>query len=379
MTSGPLAGTRVLELAGLGPAPFACMLLADLGATVVRIDRPGASNIAPAGHYVLGRGRSSVALDLKQPAAVEAALDLVARADVLVEGFRPGVAERLGLGPEACSARNPGLVYGRMTGWGQAGPMADRVGHDINYAGLTGALAAIGEPGRKPVPPLNLVADFGGGALYLVAGILAALLERTTSGLGQVVDAAMVDGVTSLMAMAYGFRSAGQWRDERGANLLDGGAPFYDTYRCADGGYMAVGALEPQFWSATVTTLGLVDPPGQWETERWPQLRRQLADAFASRTRDEWADVFAGVDACVTPVLDLGEAAGHPHLAARGTVVEVAGLAQPAVAPRLSRTPGSVPAAEPRPGADTSTVLAEWGFAPDRITALLAEGAAVQA
>ena len=376
--SGPLTGVRVVELAGLGPAPYACMLLADLGADVLRVDRPGGGTVVVS-HNTVDRGRRSVAVDLKKPGAAEVVLRLVEQADVLVEGFRPGVAERLGVGPEACLGRNPRLVYARMTGWGQDGPLADRVGHDINYAGLTGALAAIGEPGRKPVPPLTLVADFGGGSMFLVTGILAALVERATSGQGQVVDAAMVDGVTSLLAMTYGFRAAGAWKDERGSNLLDGGAPYYDTYACADGEHVAVGALEPQFWARVVEVLDLQDAPAQNDVARWPELRERLAAAFATRTRDEWAAVFEGVDACVTPVLRLGEAASHPHLAARGTVVEVDGVPQPAPAPRFSRTPGAVTSPPRSPGADTEAALRDWGFSADELADLQRDGLVVQA
>jgi len=372
--SGPLSGIRVVELAGLGPAPYACMLLADLGAEVLRVDRP-APGFGVAAYDVTGRGRRSVAVDLKNPAAAEVVLRLVDSADVLVEGLRPGVAERLGVGPDACLARNPRLVYARMTGWGQDGPLAPRVGHDINYASITGALGAIGEPGRKPVPPLNLVADFGGGSMFLVTGVLAALLERATSGQGQVVDAAMVDGVTSLLAMTYGFRAAGGWTDERGSNLLDGGAPFYDTYSCSDGQYVAIGALEPQFWALVVQTLGLEDLPEQYDRAGWPVLRQRLADVFATRTRDEWAQVFDGLDACVSPVLSLGEAPQHAHLAARQSVVVVDGVQQPAPAPRFSRTPGEV-GLSPRPaGADTRDALQAWGFDADEVAQL--EGAAV--
>jgi alpha-methylacyl-CoA racemase len=267
-----------------------------------------------------------------------------------------------------------------MTGWGQHGPLADRVGHDINYIGLAGALAAVGEPGRKPVPPLNLVADFGGGAMFLVVGLLAALVERAGSGRGQVLDAAMVDGVSSLLTLFYGLRAGGQWRDERGGNLLDGGAPFYDTYRCADGSYLAVGALEPRFWATLVETLGLADLPGQFDVERWPELRARLAETFATRGRDEWASVFAEVDACVTPVLELGEAADHPQLAARGTVVEVDDVRQPAPAPRFSRTPGALTTPPPRrPGADTRAALRDWGFDPAEVRRLEDSGVAVQA
>ena len=363
----------MLELAAIGPAPYACMLLADLGADVLRLDRADAGGLRVGGPDVLARGRRSVALDLKAPGAAELVLQLVEQADVLVEGYRPGVAERLGVGPEACLARNPRLVYGRMTGWGQDGPWASYVGHDINYAGLTGALAAVGEAGRKPVPPLNLFADFGGGSMFLLTGVLAALVERATSGRGQVVDAAMVDGVTSMLAMFYGLRAAGMWRDERGSNLLDGGAPFYDTYACADGEHVAVGALEPQFFAALRDTLAL-DLPEQWDVPAWPRMREQLTAAFATRTRDEWAAVFEGVPACVTPVLRLGEAAEHPQLAERAVTVEVDGVRQPAPAPRFSRTPADVPTA-PRPaGADTRAALADWGLEESAVEELLAGG-----
>lgn len=375
--SGPLSGIRVVELAGLGPAPYACMLLADLGAEVLRVDRPTAGLGVPA-YDVTGRGRSSIAVDLKNPAAAEVMLRLVAEADVLVEGLRPGVAERLGIGPDASLERNPRLVYGRMTGWGQDGPLAPRVGHDINYASITGALGAIGEPGRKPVPPLNLVADFGGGSMFLVTGILAALLERGTSGKGQVVDAAMVDGVTSLLSMTYGFHAAGFWNDERGTNLLDGGAPFYDTYRCADGEYVALGALEPQFWALVVQTLALEDLPDQNDRNTWPELRRRLAEAFATRTRDEWAEVFDGLDACVSPVLSVGEAPKHPHLAARGSLVEVDGVPQPAPAPRFSRTPGEVGRPPVGAGSDTREALQAWGFGADEVADLERDRVVVQ-
>ncbi len=375
--SGPLSGIRVVELAGLGPAPYACMLLADLGAEVLRVDRPVAGFGVPA-HDVTGRGRRSIAVDLKNPAAAEVVLRLVEAADVLVEGLRPGVAERLGVGPDACLERNPRLVYARMTGWGQDGPLAPRVGHDINYAAITGALGAIGEPGRKPVPPLNLVADFGGGSMFLLTGILAALLERGTSGRGQVVDAAMVDGVTSLLSMTYGFRAAGGWVDERGSNLLDGGAPFYDTYACSDGQYVAIGALEPQFWALVVQTLGLQDLPEQYDRAGWPELREQLTEVFASRTRDEWAELFEPLDACVSPVLSLGEAAAHPHLAAREAVVDVDGVPQPAPAPRFSRTPGGIGRPASKAGADTRDALQGWGFTQAEVDSLEGDAVVVQ-
>jgi alpha-methylacyl-CoA racemase len=363
---------RVVELAGIGPAPHACMLLADLGADVLRIDRPGGPVVRLGGPDLLARGRQSVVLDLKQPSAAEVVLRLVERADVLVEGNRPGVTERLGVGPDACLERNPRLVYARMTGWGQDGPWASYVGHDINYAGLTGALAAVGERGRKPVPPLNLVADFGGGSMFCVTGILAALVERSVSGLGQVVDAAMVDGVTSLMAMFYSVKAGGGWSEQRGTNLLDGGAPFYDTYECADGEYVAVGALEPQFWAEVVDVLRLHDAPGQADVARWPELRERMTAMFLTRTRDEWTAVFEGRPACVTPVLHLGEAADHPHLAARGSTVEVDGVVQPAPAPRFSRTPADLPTPPRAVGADTMSALSAWGFTPSELDALAA-------
>ncbi len=344
---GPLSGVRVVELAGLGPAPFACMLLAQLGADVLRVDRPGGAPVEIHGPDLLAQGRPTIEVDLKQDP--ERVLRLVAQADVLVEGFRPGVAERLGLGPDVCRARNPRLVYARVTGWGQDGPWADRVGHDINYAAVAGALGAVGEAGRKPVPPLNLVADFGGGALYAVAGILAALFERTNSAEGQVVDVAMVDGVASLMTLFWQMRAGGAWRDERGTNLLDGGAPFYDTYRCADGEYVAVGAVEEPFWQAVLHGLGLSDAPDRNDPRQWPALRQLLTEAFARKTRAEWDAVFGELPACVTPVLRLSEVPDHPHLAARGSVVQHEGVMRPAPAPRFSRTPGTLPSTAPEP------------------------------
>ena len=375
--TGPLTGVRVVELAGIGPGPYACMLLAELGADVVRVDRPGGSGLGPAEKEALHRSRPCAAVDLKNPDGRETVLRMVERADVLVEGLRPGVTERLGLGPDDCLARNPRLVYGRMTGWGQAGPLADRAGHDINYLGLTGALHAIG-PADKPVPPLNIGADFGGGSMFLVVGVLAALLERGTSGRGQVVDAAMVDGASSLVTMVYGMLGAGLWRDRRAANLLDGGAPFYDTYACADGGHVAVGALEPQFYAALLEGLGLADalPGAQYDVAHWPEHRRRFTEAFASRTRDEWAAAFEGTDACVTPVLGLEEAPAHPHLAARGTFVEQDGTALPGPAPRFSRTPGAVRWPGPALGAHTDEVLAAAGLDDEQIAALRRSGVA---
>lgn len=355
---GPLAGTRIVELAGIGPSPFACMLLADLGADVIRVTRPGG---APADGDTLLRGRPALAADLKTDAGRELVLKLVEVADVLVEGFRPGVAERLGVGPADCHARNPRLVYARMTGWGQEGPLADRAGHDINYLSLTGGLHAIGEPGRKPVVPLNLVADFGGGALYLVVGVLAALVERQSSDTGQVVDAAMVDGVSSLLAMAYSHLSMGLSTDERGVNLLDGGAPFYDTYVCSDGRYVAVGCLEPQFFAAFAEGLDVTLPP-QGDRSRWPEMRATIAATLATRSRDEWAERFAAVDACVTPVLSMGEAPNNAHVKARGALIDEAGLIAPAPAPRFSRTPGEAGAPGAAPDVLDEQTRARWGL-----------------
>ncbi len=376
---GPLGGLRVLEFAGLGPLPHAGMVLADLGADVLRVDRPGAPPAVPPGP--VDRGRRSAALDLAAPEGVAAALDLAAAADVLVEGFRPGVMERLGLGPDACLARNPRLVYGRVTGWGQDGPLAPRAGHDLTYLALTGALAAIGPAGGDPLPPLNLVADYGGGSMLLLVGVLAALVERGTSGRGQVVDAAMIDGTTSLLALTYGLLGAGLWRLERGANLLDGGAPYYATYRCADGGYVAVGALEERFWREVVRVLDL-DLAGLGAREdpaTWPALRERLAAAFATRPRDEWAALFAPLDACVAPVLTLDETLAHPQLGGRGSVVTSAsGVPEPGPAPRFSRTPPSA-GPPPRPaGADTLEALVDWGLPEPAVRDLLARGVAVQ-
>jgi alpha-methylacyl-CoA racemase len=382
---GPLTGFRILEIAGLGPAPFCAMLLSDLGAEVVRIDRPG-----PPGRGVLDaldadprldllqRGRRSLAVDLKHPNGAETVLRLAERSDALIEGFRPGVAERLGIGPEACLARNPRLVYGRMTGWGQEGPLASAVGHDIDYIALSGALHAIGRAGERPVPPLNLVGDFGGGALYLAVGILSALLEAFRSGKGQVVDAAMVDGAASLLTMFYGMAAAGTWFDKSGVNLLDGGAPFYDVYETADGKYLAVGALEPRFYAELLRLTGLDTPetpdlPAQIDIVRWPELRQRFTDLFRQRTRDEWCALLEGTEACVAPVLSLSEAPRHPHMAARKTFVEVAGVTQPAPAPRFSRTPGAIQGPPEPPGASTDEVLAEWGFTAEEIERLRAD------
>jgi alpha-methylacyl-CoA racemase len=350
----------VIELAGIGPAPFAGMLLADLGADVVRVDRPGGPALAvvPPEQDVLGRGKRSVALDLKHPDGVRRVLDLVAVSDLLLEGMRPGVAERLGVGPDECLARQPALVYGRMTGWGQDGPAAGTAGHDITYVAVSGALGASAPPSDPPMPPLNLLGDFA-GATYLVVGLLAALHAAKTSGAGQVVDAAMVDSTAHLTTMFHGLLAAGAWTDRPGSNLLDGGAPFYGTYRTADGGWMAVGALEPAFYDDLVHRLG-IETADRTDPSTWPVLRQRIADVFATRTRDEWTEEFADSDACVAPVLGLGEATRHPHLVARGTFVELGGVVQPAPAPRFSGTPGALDRLPPAAGQHTDEVLAEW-------------------
>jgi alpha-methylacyl-CoA racemase len=361
--AGPLRGLRVVELAGIGPGPHAAMVLADLGADVVRVDRPsGALQLGdPDRPDPTLRGRRRVAADLKEPAGLEAVLRLVDHADVLIEGYRPGVAERLGVGPADCHARNPRLVYGRMTGWGQDGPMAQQTGHDINYISLTGALHAIGRADDRPVLPVNLVGDFGGGSMLLLVGVLAALLEARSSGRGQVVDAAMVDGASLLMQMTWALYGQDRWADTREANLLDGGTPYYDTYTCADGRHVAVGPLEPRFYAQLLDGLGL-DPstlPAQDDVAGHPVLRERFTAAFATRTRDEWVAVFDGTEACVTPVLALGEVADHPHVKARGTVVAPDGVLQAAPAPRFSRTPATLPGPPAEPE-DVETVLADW-------------------
>ncbi|MFJ8863114.1 CaiB/BaiF CoA transferase family protein [Streptomyces sp. NPDC102451] len=362
---GPLTGVRVVELAGIGPGPFAAMLLADLGADVVRVDRPGGSVIGVEPAFDLtNRNKRSVLVDLKAEGGAGQVLDLVERADVLIEGYRPGVAERLGVGPDACLERNPRLVYGRMTGWGQDGPLAERAGHDIGYIALTGTLSMIGRSGEPPTVPANLVGDYAGGSLYLVVGVLAALQHaRTPDGTGQVVDAAIVDGAAHLATMIHGMLAAGSWQDRRGSNILDGGCPFYGSYATSDGEYMAVGALEPRFYEEFTRLLGLGEKaPDRNDLGRWDELRALVADRFSTRTRAEWTEVFEGSDACVAPVLSLREAPDHPHLAARSTYVEHGGLTQPAPAPRFSATPVSVRSGPALPGADTEAVAEEWGL-----------------
>ena len=386
--SGPLSGIKIIELAGIGPAPFTCMMLADAGAQVLRLERaaPGAvergeeRRASDAGPYwdLLNRSRPSVGIDLKNPDAVELVLDLVEQADGLIEGFRPGVAERLGVGPEACFARNRRLVYGRMTGWGQDGPMAPMAGHDIDYIAIGGALWSMGRADSAPVPPLNLVGDFGGGGMLLAFGMVAALLEAARSGEGQVVDAAMVDGAASLMTMIHAFHLGGMWNEQRGANMLDTGAPFYEVYETADGKWMAVGGIEAQFYAALLEGLGLAgDPslPPQQSREDWPAMKERFAAVFKTKTRDEWTAVFDGTDACVAPVLSPWEAHRHPHNVARSTFIEVDGAVQPAPAPRFSRTPSAVSRPPSPPGADTVSGLVEWGVDEDVVAKLRESGA----
>lgn len=378
--SGPLVGVRVIELGGVGPIPFTCQLLADLGADIIRIDRPpGYDGGAPidARFNLTNRGRRSAAFDLKKAEAIEAVLDLVRHADVLVEGFRPGVTERLGLGPDECLAVNPSLVYGRMTGWGQDGPLARAPGHDINYIALTGVLHAIGDADGPPVPPLNLAGDLGGGSLYLAFGIVSALLERHSSGRGQVIDAAMVDGSASLMTLFYGFHAAGYWEDRRASNRLDSGAPFYNAYETADGRWLAIGSNETRFWRNTLRILDIdsADMPDQHDRSQWPIMHERLAAAIKVKTRDEWCALADGEEVCFAPVMSLSEAPEHPHLKARATFVDVDGVVQPAPAPRFSRTPGSIARPPAAPGEHTDEVLADWGLSTERIAELRSAGA----
>jgi alpha-methylacyl-CoA racemase len=369
---GPLAGFRIVEFAGIGPAPMASMLFADLGASVIRVDRLTPSGLGvdmPTRFALLERSRPSVAIDMKHPEGVALALDLIGKADALIEGFRPGTMERLGLGPDAALKRNPRLVYGRMTGWGQTGPLAQAAGHDLNYLALTGALAAIGRKGSKPTPPLNLAGDFGGGALYLAFGVACAMLEAQRSGKGQVVDAAMTEGAASLMAMFYGLYAAGLHRLERGSNLLDSGSAIYDTYECADGRFISVAAIELKFRKVLFERLGL-----SYTTDDGPDVRATLEKLFKTRSRDEWCSLLEGTDACFAPVLTMDEAPHHPHNIARGSFVEVDGVMQPGPAPRFSRTPSAVPTAPQALGEGTRSALAAWGIPNGRIAALFAGG-----
>ena len=379
--SGPLRGVRVVELAGIGPGPFAAMVLSDLGADVVRIDRAqavfGGDPDQPP-RDILNRGRRSIGVDLKHPDGVETVLRLVESADALIEGFRPGVTERLGLGPDVCLARNPRLTYGRMTGWGQDGPYALAAGHDINYIAMAGALDPIGRAGGPPTPPLNLVGDFGGGAMFLALGVVSAVLEARSSGQGQVVDVAMVDGAALLMSMFHSFIASGLWSRERGTNLLDTGAAFYDVFECSDGRHVAIGAIEPQFYAELRRLTGLDKDPeldAQMDRARWPEMKEKFAAVFRTRTRDEWCALMEHTDACFAPVLSMAEAPTHPHNVARGTFTEVAGVMQAAPAPRFSRTPGSIDRPPAHAGQHTDEALADWGFGADEITKLREVGA----
>lgn len=380
---GVLNGVRVLEFEAIGPAPFGTMLLADMGADVLRIDRPvAASDLGPKLDGprldLIGRNRRSLTIDLKTPEGVACALELIDKADVLIEGFRPGIMERLGLGPEVALARNPRLVYGRMTGWGQTGPLAQNAGHDLNYIALSGVLSAIGPAGGRPVPPLNLVGDYGGGGMLLAMGVLAALLNVQRGGQGQVVDAAMTEGAAQLGAIFWGLVASGNWREQRGSNLLDGGAPWYDTYRTLDGHYMAIGPVESRFYAELLEKLGLADAalPGQHDRDGWPKLRDAFTRAFLGRTRDEWSKVFEGSDACVSPVLGFSEAAEHPHNRARGSFVEVNGIVQPGPAPRFQGTPSAPPRPAPRRGQYGGAALRDWGFDAAQVAALRSRGLA---
>ncbi len=372
---GPLDGVKILEIAGIGPGPFASMMLSDMGAEILRIDRAqsvtGADPESPSLDF-LARGRRSVALDLKQPDGVALLLKLVEGADALLEGFRPGVMERLGVGPDVCLARNPRLVYGRMTGWGQEGPLAQAAGHDINYIALAGALEPIGRRGEKPLPPLNLVGDFGGGGMLLAYGVVCALVERATSGSGQVVDAAMVDGAAALMTIFHGAQQSGWWKEERGTNMLDSGAHFYDTYETADGKFVSFGAIEPQFYAELIEKLGLAaeDLPPQMDRSQWPAQKERFTKLVKTRTRDEWCEILEGSDACFAPVLSMTEARSHPHIRARETFVEVAGAPQPGPAPRFSRTPCEISGPPPHPGQHTDEALSDWGIEASEIARL---------
>ena len=377
--SGPLAGIRIVELAGIGPAPFACMMLADHGAEVIRIERPGAKKGGPGGDPakdILLRSRKTIAVDLKSAEGIGVVRDLVASADGFVEGFRPGVTERLGLGPDVLLGATPRLVYGRMTGWGQDGPYAQAAGHDINYIALAGALHTFGRAGEKPTPPINMVGDFGGGAMMLAFGMVSALLHARTTGRGQVIDCAMTDGAALLMSMIWSFHGQGLWRDECGVNLLDSGAHFYDTYACADGAYVAIGAIEPQFYAVLREMAGLAVDPAfdrQMDPRGWPALKKKLAAVFASRTRDEWCAILEHTDACFAPVLSMAEAPKHPHNVARGTFVEAGGVVQPMPAPRYSATPTVAPRMADGQS-DTASLLDGLGYAPDQVEALKAAG-----
>ena len=376
---GPLSGVRIIELAGIGPGPFCAMMLADMGADVIRVERSSAvrggdPDVPPAD--VMLRGRRSIGVDMKSPEGIETVMKLVESADGLIEGFRPGVTERLGVGPDDCLARNPRLVYGRMTGWGQEGPYSQAAGHDINYIALAGALESMGRQGEAPVPPLNLVGDFGGGGMYLAFGMVCAILEARSSGQGQVVDTAMVDGAASLMTFFHGFRAMGIWNDERGTNLLDTGAHFYDVYECADGGYVSIGSIEPQFYAVLREKMELTDP--KWDQQMshsaWPELKAELTARFKEKTRDEWCEIMEHTDICFAPVLSMSEAPQHPHNVARGTFVERDGVMQPRPAPRFSRTDSEIQRPPAHAGQHTDELLADLGYAAHEIAALHESG-----
>ena len=377
---GPLAGVKIIEIAGIGPGPFCAMMLADMGADVIRVDRAasvrgGDPSVPPAD--LINRGRRSIGIDLKSPEGVETVLKLVESSDGLIEGFRPGVAERLGIGPDACLARNPKLAYGRMTGWGQEGPYALTAGHDINYISLAGALEPMGRQGEAPVPPLNLVGDFGGGGMFLAYGLVCAILEARSSGRGQVVDAAMVDGAAALMTFFHGFRAMGIWNDERGTNMLDTGAHYYDVYECSDGKFVSIGSIEPQFYAELRAKLGLTDDKWDAQNSRreWPDFKQELQAIFKTKTRDEWCEIIEGSDVCFAPVLTMAEAPAHPHNVARGTFTEVAGIVQPRPAPRFSRTDSTIQSPPPHAGQHTDEVLADFGFGAEETAALRESGA----
>jgi alpha-methylacyl-CoA racemase len=376
---GPLAGVKIIEFAGIGPGPMCAMLLADLGADIVRVDRIAPEPVKFRSN-ILNRNRPSISLDLKHPDGKEAALKLVEGADALIEGFRPGVMERLGLGPDDCLARNPKVVYGRMTGWGQEGPLAMAAGHDINYIALTGALHSIGPKDGPPSPPLNVIGDFGGGALYLALGVVSAVLNARQTGKGQVLDVAMVDGAASLITAAYGLRSIGVWKDQRGSNSLDGGAYYYGAYETKDGKYISIASIEPQFHAELVERLGLKkdELPAQLDRDKWPAMRTKLEALFRTKTRDEWCQVLEGTDVCFGPVLTLGEAPAHPHNKARNAFIEIDGVVQPAPAPRFAGTPLEIRMGPPEPGANTAETLAAWGFSKQDVATLLESGAAWQ-
>src|SRR5271167_961337 len=377
---GVLSGYRVIELAGIGPGPMCAMLLSDMGADVLRIDRAADAGLGIAmdqKYSLLNRGRRSVAFDLKKPEAIEAVLKLVGKADALIEGFRPGVTERLGLGPDDCLKRNPRLIYGRMTGWGQEGPLAHAAGHDINYIALSGALHSIGRRGEAPVPPLNLIGDFGGGALYLAFGLVAGLLEAQKSGKGQVIDVSMVDGAASLMSAIYGMHGSGFWTDERGANVLDTGAHYYDVYETSDGKYVSIGSIEGKFYDELLRLSGLKkeELAPQNDRKAWPQMKERVATLFRTKTRDEWCKIMEGSDICFAPVLSMAEAPNHPHNKLRGTFVEENGVTQPGPAPRFSRTPSKIQRPPARPGEHTEEALRDWGFANADLDQLRKSGA----